>query len=57
MRRHGNGPTILALRTEYLASIHLLWQGINGFPRSPGARISPQVSMRTDLVEHEQAYR
>ena len=28
------------------------------FPNSsPGARISPQVPMRTDLVEYEQAYR
>ena len=62
---HGNGPTrtaMLALRTEYLAclSIHLRWQGIilrGIFPRSPGARIAPQVPMRTDLVEYEQAYR
>ena len=57
-----DGDSMPALRTKYLAclSIHLRWQGIilrGFFPRSPGARISPQVPMRTDLVEYEQAYR
>ena len=52
----------LALRTEYLAcsSIRLRWQDLNlrgFFPRSPGARIPPQVPMRANLVEYEQAYR
>ena len=57
--RRGGMEEMLALRNG-VSRFQLRWQGINLhglFPRSPGARISPQVPMRTDLVEHEQAYR